>query len=299
MLKRIAIIVFLSGISNPGVTSTDLENWVAYTGYRVLPDITYHRADTWEGKIDLYLPRDADKPVPTLVYIHGGGWNGGAKERSILALLPYIEMGWAVVNVEYRLAEVALAPAAVEDCRCALRWVYNNAEEYQFDLDRIVVSGSSTGGHLALTTGLLRREDGLDYQCSIKPLNPAEAQALNVAAIINYFGITDVADLLEGDNAKRYAVEWIGSPEKPDAVAKRVSPIRYVRKDSPPTLTIHGDADPIVPYAHATQLHKALEKSGVENRLITVQSGGHGNFSKEQYQSIANTIREFVRKHVL
>ena len=79
--------------------------------------------------------------MPTLLYIHGGGWVGGGKDRQNHHFLPYLEMGFAVVNIEYRLAAVALAPAAVEDARCALRWIYNNAEKYGFDTNRIVVSG--------------------------------------------------------------------------------------------------------------------------------------------------------------
>ena len=71
--------------------------------------------------------------LPTLLYIHGGGWVGGVKETHFLDFLPYLEMGFAVVNVEYRMGRVALAPGAVEDCRCALRWVLNNAEEYGID----------------------------------------------------------------------------------------------------------------------------------------------------------------------
>ena len=74
-------------------------------------------------------------------------------------------MGWAVVNVEYRLGQVARAPAAVEDCLCALRWVIASAEEYGFDTERIVVTGNSAGGHLALTTGILPASAGLDRQC--------------------------------------------------------------------------------------------------------------------------------------
>src|SRR5438477_8117682 len=102
---------------------------------------------------------------------------------------PYLEMGWAVVNVEYRLARASLAPAAVEDCRCALRWVIKNAKDYNFDINRIVVTGHSAGGHLALTTGMLPASAGLDRECH----GPEE---LKVAAIINWYGITDVNDLL-------------------------------------------------------------------------------------------------------
>src|SRR5262245_20175851 len=96
--------------------------------YRIITNTTYITANNWEAKLDLYVPRDLTSPNPTLIYIHGGGWVGGSKETSWVQLLPYLEAGWSVVNVEYRLARVSLAPAAVEDCRCALRWVIRNAK---------------------------------------------------------------------------------------------------------------------------------------------------------------------------
>ena len=109
-----------------------------------------------------------------------------------------------VVNVEYRLARTASAPAAVEACRCALRWVIQHAKEYGIDVNRLVVSGGSAGGHLALTTGMLPASAGLDRQCP-GPDN------LKVAAIVNWFGISDVNELLDGPNMKAYAVAWLGS----------------------------------------------------------------------------------------
>ncbi|MBE3073101.1 MAG: alpha/beta hydrolase, partial [Acidobacteria bacterium] len=138
--------------------------------YRVVPNITYLTANNWDAKLDVYVPRPRSRdevppPNPTLIYIHGGGWTGGAKESSQFRILPYIATGWSVINVEYRLAKVSLAPAAVEDCRCALRWVYAHAKEYSFDTSKIVVSGDSAGGHLALMTGMLAPTAGLDRQC--------------------------------------------------------------------------------------------------------------------------------------
>ena len=88
--------------------------------YRIVPNITYLTANNWEAKVDLYLPREVSSPNPTLLYIHGGGWIAGTKEGSFFSVMPYLQMGWAVVNVEYRMGPVSLAPAAVEDCLCAL-----------------------------------------------------------------------------------------------------------------------------------------------------------------------------------
>ena len=114
------------------------EAWAAtlFSRYSVTADVTYLVANNWEAKLDVYRPRQAASPTPTVVYFHGGGWVAGNKNVRPLHFLPFLEMGWAVVNVGYRLARVSLAPAAVEDCRCALRWVIENADEYNFDTDR-------------------------------------------------------------------------------------------------------------------------------------------------------------------
>ncbi len=210
----------------------------------------------------------------------------------MLRILPYLEMGWAVANVEYRLGAVARAPAAVEDGLCALRWVIRNAGQYNLDASRIVTTGNSAGGHLALTTGMIPASAGLDRECP-------GSEELSVAAIINWYGITEVGDLLDGPNIKSYAVEWMGSLENRFEIAERVSPMTYVRAGLPPTLTIHGDADPTVPYQHALALHEKLDEVGVPNELHTVPGGRHGGFNREQTLAIFETIQHFLSQHGL
>ena len=262
--------------------------------YRIVSDVTYLTASNYEAKLDLYVTRTADKPLPTLIWIHGGGWTGGTKE-SATGIPVYLAMGMNVVNVEYRLARVASAPAAVEDCRCALRWVIQHAKEYGIDVTRLVVSGGSAGGHLALTTGMVPASAGLDRLCP-GPDN------LKVAAIVNWYGISDVNELLDGTNMRAYAVTWLGSALDRDQIAKRVSPLTYVRPGLPPVLTIHGDADPTVPYTQSVRLHKALTDAGVPNELMTMAGGKHGFdccTPTQRLQAYAK-IREFLaRNHVL
>ena len=285
----------------------DAPSWAAHVSnqYRVLPNETYHEVGNWEGKLDLYLPRSASGPVPVMMYIHGGGWVRRTKDVFVLQVVPWLEMGWAVVNVEYRISKEARAPAAVEDCLCALRWVIRNAEEYNFDTSRIVTSGHSAGGHLSLTTGMVPASAGLDRDCLCRDLDrrltcsSGGDEELRVAAIINWFGITDVGDLLDGPNEKSYAVEWFGSLPDRFEIAERVSPLTYVRSGLPPVLTIHGTADSAVPYAHATRLHDALEAAGVPNHLHTVPGGRHGGFTKDETLAIWDTIRAFLGRHHL
>ena len=169
--------------------------------YSLAADITYLRAGGADLKLDVYRPSNATDPTPVLMFMHGGGWTNGSKNSSLFAFLPFLEMGWAVVNVEYRLADVALAPAAVEDCRCALRWIYQNAKQYKFDLDNIVTTGQSAGGHLALTTGMIPESAGLDRQCPgdrrrAWTTGDLGTQEMTVAAVLDFYGITDVEDLM-------------------------------------------------------------------------------------------------------
>src|SRR5262245_3816258 len=155
---------------------------IVSTEDRIYPNIVYSRAGGSELKLDVITAGPDFKPRPTLIFFHGGGWVGGSKDASTLGSLPYLARGMNVVNVEYRLANVALAPAAVEDCRCALRWVYQNARQYGFETTRLVVAGGSAGGHLALMTGMLDPSAGFDNApCGSWPPGRHE---LKVAAII-------------------------------------------------------------------------------------------------------------------
>lgn len=260
--------------------------------YSVQANITYVVANNYENKLDLYERRDTTDAQPTLIYIHGGGWTGGTKEAVLNKLLPYLEMGWNVVNVEYRLAKVSPAPAAVEDCLCALRWVGANAKAHHIDLNRLVVSGDSAGGHLALTTGMITEGAGLDRECPGVPLP-------KVAAIVDWYGITDVNDLLEGPNLRNYAVQWLGSSPTRAETAKRLSPLEYVRPGGPAVLMIHGDADPTVPYQHSLRLKAALDKAGVSNDFFTVPGGKHGGFSADENIKVYAAIKAFLKKHNL
>ena len=208
----------------------------------------------------------------------------------MLHVMPYIAMGFAVLNVEYRVAPEAKAPAAVQDARCALHWVYDNAARLGFDTTRVIATGHSAGAHLALMTGLLSEEDGLDTLC------PGSHEP-NVAAIVNWFGITDVADVLEGPNREAWAEEWIGTDPGRERLVRHLSPLTHVDGQLPAILTIHGDRDETVPHQHAVRLHDALELAGAPNELLTIEGVGHGGLSEEQLRTAYATMRDFLERH--
>jgi acetyl esterase/lipase len=279
----------------PPPPDTSPAEWAihALNRYQATANVTYLTANNYESKLDIYARRGATTPQPTVVYFHGGFWAAGSKEAALFSLFPWMEMGWNVVNVEYRLAKIAPAPAAVEDGMCALRFLAANARQYNIDLTRLVTYGESAGGHLALTSAMIPDSVGLDRVCA------ANAPVPKVAAVFNFYGVTDVADVIDGPHKANLAVTWLGGLPDRNEIAKRVSPLTYVRKDLPPILTIHGDKDAVVPYEHAVRLHQALAKAGAPNQLLTIPGGGHGQFKPDERTKIFATVREFLTAHGL
>lgn len=255
----------------------EVPGWV-----RVEANISY--SEHVETVLDILQPAAgsmADRPG--VIAIHGGGWVNGTKEGMVKNhCLPYLEKGFVVCNVEYRLAKAATAPAAVTDVLKAAKWFRENAKQYNVDKKRIIVTGSSAGGHLALMVGL----------ANSGKLGPKG----DVAAVVNWYGITDVAGLLAGEDRRDWAVRWVPEQEGRLELARLVSPVTYIRKDVPPVLTIHGDSDDVVPYRHGVRLTRELRDAGADAELLSIAGAGHGGFGEERMQEIYEDIFKFLRK---
>jgi acetyl esterase/lipase len=158
-----------------------------------------------------------------------------------------------------------------------------------------VVVGESAGGHLALMTGMLDPSAGFDNASA----GMYGLEKVGVSAIVNFFGITDVWDVLQGPHQTKYAVQWFGNLPNRQQLAKELSPLTHVRPGLPPIITIHGTKDPAVPYEHAVRLHEALNRVKVPNELVTIGGAGHGNrsWSREQNLLAQTAVFRFLKKH--
>ena len=254
-------------------------------GYTIERDVVYSRPNGRELSLTLYLPAE-EGPHPVLVFFHGGGWYEGNRAQASLIVRPYLEAGFAVANASYTLSGVARAPAAVHDARCAVRWVAANAARHRLDTARIVTAGISAGGHLALMAGLADRGAGSAEGC--EEWRGAEPR---VAAIVNVYGPTDLPALLRHPAAADFTRAFVGADT---AFARAMSPVAYVRRDSPVVVTIHGTDDALVPFTQAQLLHAALRDAGARERLIAVPGGGHG-FSRARTTALYDSVFSELR----
>ncbi len=229
------------------------------------------------------------KVKPTLVWIHGGGWRFGNKETDAWFFVHFLERGWNVVNVEHRKG-IGTAPDAAEDVLSVIKWISENSEEYGLDTDKIVVSGASSGGHLALLAGLIN---------SVPKSHPSfVGDKVRIRAIINWYGIADLQKMEDYLSThlpdQNFILNWVKGKQGVQNLLEKYSPIQYVTKNAPPVLTIQGDLDTLTPYHQAQLLHEKLEKMGTENQLLTVKGGKHLGFTENQFQLIFKTIFKFL-----
>lgn len=235
-------------------------------------DVVYGQGGGHDLKLDLYRPLDTPKALmPAVVFIHGGGWRSGDKGTYRMLASRLAERGYFCVSINYRLSGEAPFPAAIEDCKAAVRWVRANAAKYHVDKKRVGAVGDSAGGHLVAFLGT---SDDKDYPG--KGGNPSESARLQ--AVAPYYGVFDFT-LTGGVSAAAVKVveAFVGAPyaEKP-RLYRDASPIAYVTKDDPPFMLVHGENDAIVAIAQSERMLEALKKAGVEASLLRVKNAAHG-----------------------
>jgi acetyl esterase/lipase len=239
---------------------------VPTTTVTLIRDVEYGKGGDSPLLLDIYIPDiPAATPMPAIVYIHGGGWEGGDKYPSRVGMLA--EIGFFCISINYRLSGETRFPAAVEDCKCAIRWLRANAEEYDIDPDRIGVWGGSAGGHLSMMVGCT------DAGGELEGSGGWGEYSSRVQAVCSYYGPADLTKLYipsQCCNLIGYTLE-----ERPD-LYEAASPISYVSAGDPPLLMVHGSADFVVPYSQSEIMQQAYKKAGLEVELVRVIGGGHG-----------------------
>ena len=295
----VALLVGLSARADEPKTPPEKKGPSAPEGAKVERDLEYGPHGE-RNKLDLYLPeKEADHPLPLVIWIHGGGWENGNKDNPMgLALL---KKGYAVASINYRLSQMAKFPAQIEDCKAAVRFLRANAKKYNLDPDHFGVFGASAGGHLVAllgTTGGVKEleGDGLNKGVSSR-----------VQAVVDFFGPTDMLKMKEeADEKPAFDANSADSPVgrlfggpilEHKELAEKANPIHYIQRDAAPFLIMHGDKDNIVPLAQSRILDDALKAAKVESTLVVIEGNGHGGPGFVSPENLKK-ILEFLDKHL-
>lgn len=206
--------------------------------------------------LDLYRPKESAKPVPALIFIHGGGWKGGKKDDYRPYAHAFAKRGYVVASISYRFAKESRFPAAVEDAKCAVRWMRANAAKHGVDPKRLAVVGGSAGGHLAMMVGYSSEVEELEGDGGHSGVSS------RVAAVVDLYGPTDLTT--EVARGSGLVSAFIGKSFDDAPMSYRLaSPITHVGAGDPPTLILHGTIDDVVPVAQSDLLAAKLKSAGV------------------------------------
>lgn len=275
--KSLLLLISLTMAAVPLATHAQAQERRLPEGTKALRNIPYVPGGHERQKLDLFIPPGATNPLPLIIWVHGGAWRTGNKENC--PALRYLERGYAVASVNYRLSQHAIFPAQIEDCKSAVRWLRTHAKDYRLDSERFAAWGASAGGHLVALLGTSGAVPEFD-----RGENPEVSS--RVQAVVDFFGPTDFTQMskyslpsspFDHDAADSPESLLIGGAvQQNQDKAARANPITYVSRDDPSFLIMHGNKDNLVPYQQSELLSDALLKAGVRVRLKIIAGAGHG-----------------------
>lgn len=261
-------------------------------------DLVYANVDGRALKLDLYQPVIDTKP-PLVVWIHGGGWRKGSKNKALIRKI--VPHGFALASIEYRFTDTATFPAQIHDCKAAVRWLRANAEQFGYDATWIAAAGSSAGGHLALMMGTSGGVAELEGS-----VGGNLEQSSMVQAVVDYFGPSDF--VLRGETQPERAYTNLSGSfalmggtdgQRLDVETERfASPSRYVSGDDPPLLVFHGTKDKTVRLDQSERIIKLYEDAGANAELVVLPEAGHGGkdfFIGERFEKLIDFLKANVR----
>ena len=264
-------------------------------GVKAFRDVAYVENGHARQKLDLYVPEKTEKPLPVIIWVHGGGWQNGSKDGCPPLRQGFVQRGYAVASLDYRLSGDAIFPAQIEDCKAGIRWLRAHAKEYGIDPDRFGVWGSSAGGHLVALLGTSGDEKPFD-------VGPNLNVSSRVQAVCDYYGPTDLTQMdaravpgarLKHNDPKSPEACLLGGPvQENKEKAARANPITYVSTNAlPPFLIVHGDADSVVPFHQSELLFDALKNARANVHLHCIKGAEHGKgFGGKEIAEMVNVF---------
>jgi len=261
-------------------------------GVKLVADIEFAQPGGVPLLLDLHLPKGIENP-PLLLFIHGGGWRNGDRKRCRLDWVA--RYGIAVASIEYRLSHEALFPAQIHDCKGALRWLRAHAGRYGFDAGRVVVAGTSAGGHLAALMGTCGDVVALEGTTA-----GHAGQSSRVEAVINYYGPSDFVARAQSHPEKCEepsggVFQLLGGKVSENLdLARLVSPVTHITEDDPPLLILHGSEDKVVKLDQTEILRDRYQAAGLDVTVHIEDGAAHGWKTTDEERHL---ILAFLRTH--
>ncbi len=263
-----------------------------------LADVEYARVQGISLKLDIYFPKGVTPPFPVVIFIHGGGWQGGDKASPWGDFL--VPEGFALVSINYRLSGQAKWPAHLLDCKGAVRWVRANSSTYNFDPTRVGVFGSSAGGHLVAMLGVTTGIDSLEGNTGGNLQYSSTPQAVcDWVGPSNFLTICDYPSSINHCTSTSPEGNLLGCaiPTCPNR-ARDASPLTYISGDEPPFLIMHGTEDMAVPYYQSVELDSVLRVVGNDVTFKPVVGADHPATSLPYWtsDSVNQTVIQFFNR---
>ncbi len=251
-------------------------------------DIEYKNVDGKSLQLDFLRPRAMTKPAPLVVMLHGGSWRYGRRTDMTPLMIDLANRGYVTATVSYRLKETY--PNCVEDAVDAIDWFFAHGQEYGYDADRIAIVGASAGAHLAMMAGYNWREK--------TNRGDSASNLQRIRAVVNLFGPVDLTT--DFGRKQPSVLAFMAQPyqDAPDLWLE-ASPIVYIDRNVPPTMTIHGTSDELVPNSQADQLNARLDSMGVARADYRFPLWPHALILVQRvYDSSMLKIVEFLEEHL-
>lgn len=231
--------------------------------------------------LDVYnSAREPGRAAPLVILVGGGGWQSAPKPDAAGFVPMFTSRADVVANVGYRVTSEARAPAAAVDVREAIEAVRNRAAHWGADSRGMLLVGFSAGALLALLSALAPTADLAGPQSHPR-------------AIVSFWGVTDLADLLDGDHARLSVQRWLPESSERSSLARRLSPINYDVSEAPALCAVHSVLDDVVPFSHSERLVAKYLKAGRPAKLIKLTHKGHAA-PKKDYPGIFDEIFRFL-----
>ena len=238
-------------------------------------------------KLDLYLPANASRPLPVVIWTAGSAWRADSGKNSAGAVAIQLNpAGYAVAGVSIRSSSQVIFPGQLHDIKAAIRWLRSNAGKYNLDAARIGIMGDSSGGWttaMAALTGDATEMEGTvgvtgvpsNVQAAVAFYPPTNFLTMDAWAVRKCSGGPDCHDHADSPESR-----LVGCPIQtcPDKV-RAASPVEYITPADPPLMILHGDSDQLVPHNQGEQLYMALNKACKDAIFISLPKAPHGNWN--------------------